>query len=158
MTRLSKAAAYHEAGHAAVSIATGMDAQPVEIREDGSGLSHGAGSVVEYQGQYAVWDYVTYCFSGPYAEARISKVSTLVVLMRHGHDDLAAAKEALTWLVSHGYALDYTAAWQRADAATRSAISREWSAIAAVAERLLIVGRLDAATVAALVGGAKAAA
>jgi hypothetical protein len=60
--------------------------------------------------------------------------------------------KALHWLILHGYATDLEQAWRRAEEETRIAITREWPAITVIAERLLIYGRLDAATVAEIVG------
>jgi hypothetical protein len=64
---LSRASAFHEAAHAVARLYVGAQATDVEIRNDGSGLTHGTGELwAAGHDQYASWNLLLYALAGPY--------------------------------------------------------------------------------------------
>jgi hypothetical protein len=140
----SRAAAFHEAGHAAVRLAIGKPAMAVEIRAGGTGLTHGSGETLGLSTQGEVWDEVAYCLAGPFAEARVSKRSRIWVMLRRGLEDNVRAKLAIAWLVKHRYATNEHMAWERAYQTTDHYLLEHWALIDRIANALLKGGRVEA--------------
>lgn len=69
----STAAAFHEAGHVVARTRCDVPLMGAEIYPNGSGLTHGAGGVVRLEGQYQIWDWVTYHLAGVFAERGTGK-------------------------------------------------------------------------------------
>ena len=144
---------YHEAGHTVVRHIIGMEGLAVEVLRDQSGKTHGTMHILALRDQYDVWDHIVYILAGIYAEARATRQSAALVTLLGGQDDRDAALVPIRWLVAGGLATDEDAAWRRAEHMTRVCIRREWPRISAVAERLRVSGRLEAAEVAELLNG-----
>ena len=141
----SKSAAFHEAGHAVASIRVCKRIPPmVEIRGDGSGMTHGTGEALRLVGQYDVWDELIYAMAGIYAQARAMKQSPVVAHFRGGLNDYVGARPFVQWLVEHGFAESESAAFQRVHRETGYFIRKNWKAIERVATALLERRRLDA--------------
>jgi hypothetical protein len=150
---LSKASAFHEAAHAVARLYVGARATDVEIRNDGSGLSHGTGELWEAgYGQYALWNFLLYALAGPYAEARVSHRDRVLVMFTRGAEDYRATQEPIAWLVARGYAATERAAWRHAESETLVFLRERWPAITRVAAALLKSGRLSALEVHELAG------
>ena len=150
---LSRASAFHEAAHAVARLYVGARATDVEIRNDGSGLSHGTGELwAAGHGQYASWNLLLYTLAGPYAEARVSHRDRVLVMFTRGADDYRAAQESIAWLVARGYVATERAAWGRAESETLMLLRDRWPAITRVAAALLSSGRLSALEVHELAG------
>lgn len=141
--KLTKGAAYHEAGHVVFRHLIGLPLVAVHISADGSGLTHGTGETITYTSQYDVWNYIAYTLAGPYAEARATHRARYLVFMFGGSDDHEAAEDALQWLVDHNYAKDYQSAWDRAERETMDCLREHWPAIERIALALLQKGRLE---------------
>ena len=161
MMKFQKGAAYHEAGHAVARLWVGGEPMPVEVRRDGTGLSHGSGQVwrTAGEGQYALWDRVLLCLAGPWAEARAVKRSGFATLMTYGADDWREAQRYIGQIVQGRGASSERDAWVRAERETRQFVGEAWPDIERVAEALRREGRLDAegvrrlATVTSSTGG-----
>jgi hypothetical protein len=149
-----KGTAYHEAGHAVMRAKLCLEPTAIEVSRNGGGLTHGTGKQHRWSGQYAVWHHAVYSLAGAYSEARACKVSATSLLVSGGAlDDWQHAKEDLDWLVVQGFETDHGAAERRAVEMTRDAIKENWQWITAIAERLRVVGRLEAKEVAELLAG-----
>lgn len=119
-------AAYHEAGHAVARACIGRPSLPVEIHDNGTGLTHGNAETLEVT-QYEVWDELVFALAGDFAEARLRHRSPFALhLAGHGRDGWNDAQRHFAWLTAHGYAPSHEAAEHRAIEHTRIFLREHW--------------------------------
>lgn len=156
---ISKAVAYHEAGHVVARHWVGSPLTAVEAFPDGTGMSHGTGQAWESlgYGQYAVWDQILMTLAGPWAEARATKKARYLVLLFSGAHDSAHAERYIQQLMQLGYASSSRAAWERAEAEVTNFLKQCWAHIGRVAQELQVRQRLGATDLRALLPDCKSA-
>lgn len=137
--------AYHEAGHAVVRVALGLEPCPVEIRTDGTGLAHGT-ERLEHGDRWIIERQILWTLAGPVAEARAARCSLISVFWGGGASDWAHARERLATPCPYLNDLDSYEQW------ARELVGEHWQGIERVAVALLERGRLDGSTVADLAG------
>lgn len=144
MPRISKATAFHEAGHVVARHFTGAGVFGVEACTDGTGEAFGSGKIFESSGsgQYAAWDALLITLAGPYAEARQSHQSRMSVILSHGYDDWQEAKIIISWLVENDFAANEQGAWRRGKIETANFLKSKWPKIERVATALRKQGKL----------------
>lgn len=153
MKRITKAVAFHEAGHAVIKWAVGIETRDVYVNHDGTGMTEGTGEVLRYATQYGVWDLIATHLAGPFAEAKASRKSckrATDVLNFGGGTDYHQAAEGICWLVKRGYATNEDAAWERAAMEVAGWIKKHWPSIQEVAHQLMQRGRLTAKEIQAI--------
>lgn len=132
--RSLRPAAYHEAGHAVIRIATDLSFIDVKIRSDGTGFLQGSGALL--QGYQALEADIISTMAGPLAEARIRKCAQLSVWFTGGACDLIDMQNRIEQLVAAipvFSAAEYERQFERR---TRSLLAAHWNAVCRVADVL----------------------
>jgi hypothetical protein len=128
-------AAFHEAGHAVMRIVRHGAATAIDVRDDGSGYSHGTGASIR------VTDKIEIALAGPLAEARTRKISAAAIFMTGGRQDLEHASElAACWAITIGS--DQGAVMREAEATARRFLRYYWKAVERLAGAVLESGSL----------------
>lgn len=141
--------AFHEAGHAVVSIALEVPFRAVYIRSNGEGACVGTGECQPLQ-RRQVEDNTVATLAGPFSEVRKTKCG--IAWVGFGSPDYIAAMEMMRWLVEMGYVPSLRAAERRFVEQTRDIVTHTWGGMERVAAALVQHRELTPGAVAALAG------
>jgi hypothetical protein len=139
---ISRAAAYHEAGHAVARIYVGAPATDTAVFENGSGYSDGhRGSWRSANpGIGALWDFILVSMAGAYSEARATKRSIEKIRLSHGLKDYAAATCLVIILAKRSGGVTERAIWRQIERERTQFLRYCWKTIEMLADRLLRTG------------------
>ena len=139
---ISRAAAYHEAGHAVARIYVGAPATDTVVFENGTGYSDGHRGAWRSTnpGIGGMWDFILVSMAGAYSEARATKRSIEKIRLSHGLKDYATAACLVIILAKRSGGVTERAIWRQIEKERTQFLRYCWKTIEVIAVRLSRTG------------------